>query len=178
VNFCEQMISSHLVVNVCLPGVHKFTLYRDLIPRRPRGQAPRAAKTVRKRIRIELEDDEGTKYTLALEGKLSRDKLMKAAELLEIMDVPLESSLEKPSDKNTFFGKVHQLIEDEFSSGDFSSSDVAREFEEKHGEPVRLSTISTYLSRLADKDFLRRERFGNSWVYRRAFLKASQIAEK
>jgi hypothetical protein len=133
---------------------------------------------LRKRIKIELEDDEGTKYTLALEGKVSRDKLMKAAELLEIMDVPLESGFEKASNKETFFGKVHQLIEDEFSTGDFSSSDVAREFEEKYNGPVRLSTISTYLSRLADKDYLRRERFGNSWVYRRAFLKASQVAER
>jgi penicillinase repressor len=133
---------------------------------------------LRKRIKIELQDDEGTKYTLALEGKLSRDKLMKAAELLELMDIPLESGFEKPNDSNTFFGKVHQLIEDEFSSGDFSSSDVAREFEEKYNTPVHLSTISTYLSRLADKSYLRREKFGNSWVYRRAFLKASQVAER
>ena len=133
---------------------------------------------MRKKIRIELEDDEGTKYTISLEGKLSREKLMKAAELLEVMDVPIESGFEKTDDSNTFFGKVHKLIEDEFSAGDFSSSDVAREYEEKYNQPVRLSTISTYLSRMADKEYLRREKFGNSWVYRRAFLKASQVAQK
>lgn len=133
---------------------------------------------MRKRIRIELEDDEGTKYTLALEGKLSRDKLMKAAELLEIMDVPLENDFKKPIDNSTFFGKVQDLINTEFSSGDFSSSDVAREFEEKYNESVRLSTVSTYLSRLVTKGYLRREKFGNSWVYRRAFLKATQLAER
>jgi hypothetical protein len=133
---------------------------------------------LRKRIRIELEDDEGTKYTLALEGKLSRDKLMKAAELLEIMDVPLENDFRKPTDNSTFFGKMQSLIDAEFSSGDFSSSDVAREFEEKYDEPVHLSTVSTYLSRLATKGHLRREKFGNSWVYRRAFLKPRQLAEQ
>jgi hypothetical protein len=133
---------------------------------------------LRKRVKIELEDEDGTKYTLSLEGRVSRDKLMKAAEMLEIMDVPLESGLKKQGDENTFFGKVHALIDAEFSSGDFSSSDVAREFEEKYNEPVRLSTISTYLSRLAEKDYLRRERFGNSWAYRRAFLKTSQVAER
>lgn len=133
---------------------------------------------MRKRIRIELEDDEGTKYTLALEGKLSRDKLMKAAELLEIMDVPLENDFKKPIDNSTFFGKVQDLINTEFSSGDFSSSDVAREFEEKYNESVRLSTVSTYLSRLVTKGYVRREKFGNSWVYRRAFLKATQLAER
>lgn len=133
---------------------------------------------MRKRIKIELEDEDGTKYTLSLEGKVSRDKLMKAAEMLEIMDVPLESGLKKEADENTFFGKVQTLIESEFSSGDFSSSDVATMFEEKYNEPVRLSTISTYLSRLAEKNYLRRERFGNSWAYRRAFLRANQVAER
>jgi len=133
---------------------------------------------LRKRIRIELEDDEGTKYTLALEGKLSRDKLMKAAELLEIMDVSLENDFRKPTDNSTFFGKMQSLIDAEFSSGDFSSSDIAREFEEKYNEPVHLSTVSTYLSRLATKGHLRREKFGNSWVYRRAFLKPRQLAEQ
>jgi Penicillinase repressor len=133
---------------------------------------------LRKKIKIELEDEEGTKFTLALEGKVSRDKLLKAVDMLEVMDMPLDRSIRKAPGEGTFFGKVSTLIETTFASVDFSSSDVAREFEERYNQPVRLSTISTYLSRLADKDYLRRERFGNSWVYRRAFLKPTQIAER
>ncbi|MDG6916038.1 MAG: BlaI/MecI/CopY family transcriptional regulator [Nitrososphaerota archaeon] len=132
---------------------------------------------MRKRIKIELEDDEGTKYTLALEGAVSRDKLMKAMDMLEVMDVPLASSRRAP-DEGTFFGKVQTLLETTFAAGDFSSSDVAREFEERYGQPVKLSTISTYLARLADKQHIRRERFGNSWVYRRVYLKQVQVAER
>ena len=132
---------------------------------------------MRKRIKIELEDGEGTKYTLALEGTVSRDKLMKAMDMLEIMDVPLEHSHRAP-DEGTFFGKVQTLLETTFAAGDFSSSDVAREFEDKYGQPVKLSTISTYLARLADKQYIRRERFGNSWVYRRVYLKPTQVAER
>ncbi|MDG6970378.1 MAG: hypothetical protein JRN54_04635, partial [Nitrososphaerota archaeon] len=82
---------------------------------------------MRKRIKIELEDDEGTKYTLALEGSVSRDKLMKAMEMLEVMDVPMEPAHRAP-DEGTFFGKVQTLLETTFAAGDFSSSDVAREF--------------------------------------------------
>jgi Penicillinase repressor len=133
---------------------------------------------LRKRIKIEMEDDDGTKYTLALEGKVSRDKLMKAAEMLEIMDVPLESGREQPANQTTFFGRIQSLVDTTFSAGDFSSSDVAREFEEKFNQPVRLSTVSTYLSRLVEKAHLRREKFGNSWVYRRAYLKTGQLAER
>ena len=132
---------------------------------------------LRRRIKIEVEDEEGTKYTLALEGKVSRDKLMKAVDMLEIMDVPMEHSHRAP-DEGTFFGKVMTLLETEFAAGDFSSSDVARGFEEKYSQPVKLSTISTYLSRLADKQYIKRERFGNSWVYRRVYLKTSQVAER
>ena len=132
---------------------------------------------MRKRIKIELEDEEGTKYTLALEGTVSRDKLMKAMDMLEIMDVPLEHSRKTP-DEGTFFGKVQTLLETTFAAGDFSSSDVAREFEDKYGQPVKLSTISTYLARLADRQHIKRERFGNSWVYRRVYLKPAQVAER
>ena len=132
---------------------------------------------MRKRIRIELEDDEGTKYTLALEGAVSREKLMKAMDMLEVMDVPLEHSSRSP-DQGTFFGKVQTLLETTFAAGDFSSSDVAREFEDKYGQPVKLSTISTYLARLADKQYIKRERFGNSWVYRRVYLKPAQVTER
>ncbi len=132
---------------------------------------------MRKRIKIELEDEEGTKYTLALEGTVSRDKLMKAMDMLEIMDVPLEHAPKAP-DEGTFFGKVQTLLETTFAAGDFSSSDVARELEDKYGQPVKLSTISTYLARLADKQYIKRERFGNSWVYRKVYLKPTQVAER
>ena len=132
---------------------------------------------MRKRIKIELEDEEGTKFTLALEGAVSREKLMKAMDMLEVMDVPIEHSHKVP-DEGTFFGKVQTLLETTFAAGDFSSSDVAREFEDKYSQPVKLSTISTYLARLADKQYIKRERFGNSWVYRRVYLKPAQIAER
>ena len=132
---------------------------------------------MRKRIKIELEDEEGTKYTLALEGAVSRDKLMKAMDMLEVMDMPLDHAPRAP-DQGTFFGKVQTLLETTFAAGDFSSSDVAREFEDKYGQPVKLSTISTYLARLSDRQYVKRERFGNSWVYHRVYLKPAQVAER
>ena len=131
-----------------------------------------------RKVKIELQDEDGTRYTLALEGSLSRDKVMKVMDLLELMELPIDHSFQKTNDQSTFFGKVLGLIETSFNAGDFSSSDVAREFEEKFGDTIRLSTISTYLSRLADREYLRREKFGNSWVYRKAYLKIGQASEK
>ena len=126
---------------------------------------------MRKKIKIEVEDEEGTRYTLALEGKVSRDKILKAVDMLDVMDVPIDQGEERPTPDGTFYGKVMSLIEAGFSTAEFSSSDVARELDERYNQPVRLSTVSTYLARLAEKGYLRRERFGNSWAYRRVYVK-------
>lgn len=131
-----------------------------------------------RKVKIELQDADGTKYTLALEGSLSRDKVMKVMDLVDLMDLPADEGPERDLDKSTFFGKVLSLIDTSFNIKQFSSSDVAREFEELYGQPVRLSTISTYLSRLTERRYLQRERFGNSWVYRRAYLKMGQVSER
>jgi len=139
---------------------------------------PLGAGRLRKKIKIELEDDDGTRYTLALEGRVSRDKILKAVDMLDVMDVPLDNGMERPLDRSTFYGKVLTLIENGFSTAEFSSSDVAREFDERYNQPVRLSTVSTYLSRLVEKGYLRRERFGNSWVYRRVYVKPVQSIER
>lgn len=133
---------------------------------------------MRRKIKIEVEDEEGTRYTLALEGKVSRDKILKAVDMLDVMDLPIDQGTERPPNDGTFYGKVMTLIENGFSSAEFSSSDVARELEERHTQSVRLSTVSTYLARLAEKGYLRRERFGNSWVYRRVYVKPIQSIER
>ncbi|MGB8033813.1 MAG: hypothetical protein WCF03_08335 [Nitrososphaeraceae archaeon] len=43
--------------------------------------------TKQKKIRIELEDAEGGKYKLSLEGSMSRDKIVKACELTELLEL-------------------------------------------------------------------------------------------
>ena len=43
--------------------------------------------TKQKKIRIELEDVEGGKYNLSLEGSMSRDKIVKACELMELLEL-------------------------------------------------------------------------------------------
>ncbi|MDE1852589.1 MAG: BlaI/MecI/CopY family transcriptional regulator [Thaumarchaeota archaeon] len=130
-----------------------------------------------KRVRFEVENEQGRKSFHVLEGPVSRNDLMKTMDALEMMDQSIEHSPRAP-DEGTFFGKVQTLLETTFAAGDFSSSDVARELEEKYAQPVKLSTISTYLARLADKRYIKRERFGNSWVYRRVYLKPAQVAER
>lgn len=148
---------------------HQTPIYRGA--RQPGGQS------LQKRIKFEFTDERGTKHIHVVEGPISREDLMKTMDALEMMDLQPADSRPTPNE-GTFFGKVQTLLETTFAAGDFSSSDVAREFEDKYAQPVKLSTISTYLARLADKQYIKRERFGNSWVYRRVYLKPTQIAER
>ena len=41
----------------------------------------------RKRIRIDLEDSEGAKYNFNLEGNVTREKILKIFELMDLMNI-------------------------------------------------------------------------------------------
>jgi len=131
-----------------------------------------------KRVKVEFQDHEGTRYTLAAEGRLTRRKVMKIMDLMEIMDNQ-SIEIEGPApDSSTFMGKLLEIMETSLAGVEFSSSDLARAFEEKYNQPIPLSTVATYLSRLAERQYLTRQKFGNSWVYRRVYISANRPLAK
>ena len=48
--------------------------------------------TGKKKIKIELEDDEGGRYNLSLEGNLSKDKIQKVLNLVESLNISKDES--------------------------------------------------------------------------------------
>lgn len=130
---------------------------------------------MRKRVKVEFQDEKGTKYSLAVEGRISREKVLKIMDLMEIVEG--SDGIEEPApNESSTFGRVFKIIETSYLGKEFSSADIARDYEEMHGEPIPLSTVSTYLSRFTEKGSLQRQKFGNSWVYRRVHLSANQIS--
>jgi hypothetical protein len=117
----------------------------------------------RRRIRIEFEDEEGGKYTISIDGNISKEKVLKMMELIETL-APTEEDL-KPSPE-TAFDKVIRLIEERFAIGNFTSNDILEAYEDTYNEPIKPSTIATYLTRLTDRGMLRRHRTRQGWVYR------------
>ncbi len=153
--------------------VHNFTPPHDLSE-----PFNRAESHLRRRVRVEFQDEDGTKYTLAAEGKLTRRKVMKIMDLMELVDNQ-RMDIEPPSpDTTTFFGKLLEMIDASFPDVQFSSSDIAAAFEEKHNRPIPLSTVATYLSRLVDRGYMKRQKFGNSWVYRRVYVPADRPSSR
>ena len=129
---------------------------------------------LRKRVKVEFEDGSGGKYTLAVEGKVSREKVLKIIDMMELMDG--KTDIQGPEiDASTSFGRVMKIIDEAYAGKEFSTADITRHYEEVHGEPIGLSTVSTYLSRLAERGTLKRQKFGNSWVYRKVYLQGGQL---
>jgi hypothetical protein len=132
---------------------------------------------LQRKVKVEITDDDGTTYSLGLQGNLSHEKVMRIMELVDLLgqNHRSQSAMLVP-DESTTFGRILKLIQSTYSIKEFSSADIARDYEDKHSSLIPLSTVSTYLSRLADKGILNREKFGNSWVYRLAPLSRSQLA--
>jgi predicted transcriptional regulator len=140
--------------------------------------------TGKKKIKIELEDDDGGKYNLSLEGNLSKDKIQKVLHLVESLNISKEelNTMNKSNygsnnitpkyiDKNnhslnSIESKIWALIENNFAFSSFTSSDVAESYESLYQEQLQLSLISTYLSRYFDKKKLIRSKRGKEWIYK------------
>jgi hypothetical protein len=137
----------------------------------------RSNRALPKRVRVEITDDEGATYSLALHGKFSHDKVMRMMDLLDLLGRSDHTASHlNPPDESTTYGRILKLIQSSYPVKEFSSADIARDYEDMHASPIPLSTVSTYLSRLADRGLLNRQKFGNSWVYRLSRLPPNQLA--
>ncbi|MEM4312159.1 MAG: hypothetical protein QXX95_07205 [Nitrososphaerales archaeon] len=127
-----------------------------------------------KKVRLEFEDSEGGKFKLTFEGKITKDKVLKIMDLIDSINKEEKEILELPS-LDTSFGKVWRLIEERFSLGSFDSSELTEAYEDRYNEPIKLSTLSTYLARLVDKGILSRRRIGNTWIYKKIRIQPTQL---
>lgn len=116
----------------------------------------------KKRIRIDLEDNEGAKYNFNLEGNVTREKILKIFELMDLMNVEEEQDAQV---LDTIGAKIWHVVDKFFPVGKFTSSELREKYEDEHNEPIKLATISTYLSRFNTKGRIDRTRTGKEWTY-------------
>ena len=125
----------------------------------------------RKRIKIQLEDSDGGKYDFALEGNISKNKIIKLIEVLDLMETKSNDTIESPKPREnenlTSIGsKIWNLIEQKFPHTAFTSSDILEIYEDDYQEPIQLSVVATYLSRYYDRGKLSRNKRGKEWLYK------------
>jgi hypothetical protein len=116
----------------------------------------------RKRIRIDLEDSDGAKYNFSLEGNVTREKMLKIFEVMNLMNI---EEPETTAQLDSIGAKIWNVIDKNFPIGKFTSSMILEKYEDEYEEPIKLSVISTYLSRFAVKGRMVREKQGKEWAY-------------
>lgn len=116
----------------------------------------------KKRIRIDMEDADGARYDIKLEGNVTRDKVLKIFEMMDLMNIEEEQA--SPNIDSTG-SKIWHIVDKFFPMGKFTSTNILEKYEDEFNEPVKLSIISTYLSRFSTKGKVSRARTGREWTY-------------
>jgi len=111
-----------------------------------------------RKLRIEVYDWEGTKYVFSMEGRLTKEKIACLLEFVERLGaVSEEEIILKPvpgPETMTLYEKIQYIIDKYFPGSWFTTRQVKEAYEKEFGEPVRLSTVSTYLARMAERGIL------------------------
>jgi len=127
-----------------------------------------------RKMRVELFDSEGNRYTLAFEGQITREKALRLLELVELLggvqsggSIPGANPAISKEDLSKY-DKVRMMVQKHFPIVWFSSKEVQSVYEQEFKEPISLSTVATYLARLANKGTLVKTGASNRLKYKMA----------
>jgi len=123
----------------------------------------------KKRIRIDMEDSDGARYDIKIEGNVTKDKVLKIFEMMDLMNIEEE---QEATNMDSVGSKIWHIVDKFFPVGKFTSTNILEKYEDEFNEPVKLSVISTYLSRFSSKGRIDRVRTGREWTYQ--IIKISQ----
>ena len=116
----------------------------------------------KKQIRIDMEDSDGARYNIKLDGNVTREKVLKIFEMMDLMNIEDEH---EPTNMDSVGSKIWHIVDKFYPIGKFTSSNILEKYEDEFNEPVKLSIISTYLSRFSSKGRVERTRTGREWTY-------------
>jgi hypothetical protein len=126
-----------------------------------------------KKIKIQLEDADGGKYDLVLQGNISKTKIIKFIEVLDLLEIegkhPDFENNTKFRDKDDFTSlgsKIWNLVEQKFPNTAFTSSDILELYEDEYQKPIKLGAVATYLSRYSERGKLSKSKKGKEWLYK------------
>lgn len=109
-----------------------------------------------RKMRVKIHDENGDCCTITFEGLVTRKKAVHLLNLAELLGVLWEKRVELPQRTSNLskYSKTRLLIERNFPQNWFLSKHIQNAYEKIFKEPIQLSTVSTYLSRMANRGFL------------------------
>jgi len=119
-------------------------------------------------MRVEVFDGTGNRYAITFEGNVTRDKALRLLDLIELLGgMPgVEHEWSQTTSELSKLDRVQFVVEKHFPLVWFSSKDVLYAYEHEFKQPISLSTVSTYLSRMADRRILASNNASNKKRYR------------
>lgn len=120
-----------------------------------------------RKMRVEVYDESGNRYTVSLEGRVTRKKALRILDMVELLGGMPEnkSEIETPFE-NSKVDKVRFVVEKHLPLTWFSARDAQSIYEKEMNEQINLSTITTYLSRLSERGMLLKNKKANRVLFR------------
>ena len=122
-----------------------------------------------------MEDSDGARYNIKLEGNVTREKVLKIFEMMDLMNIEEEQEV---TNINSINAKIWHIVDKFFPVGKFTSTNILEKYEDEYNEPIKLSVISTYLSRFSTKGRVNRTRTGREWIYQTIKVVQKQSIKK
>jgi len=131
-----------------------------------------------RKMKIEVYDEVGSKYTITFEGRVTREKVQKIFDMVELLGgIPVAEPSDKYSHNLSKMDKIFLIVKKNFPVAWFSAKEVQESYERDVGEPISLSAVLTYLSRLAEKGILTKTKNGNKVFFRLISRELKEIIE-
>jgi hypothetical protein len=110
-----------------------------------------------RKVKVDISDKEGNKFTVTFEGKVTRQKILQLFDMVELLGgVEFSNDSAVYVHSQSKFDKVLKLIQDHYPHKWISSKEIKSAYNEMYQEPIGLSTVSTYLNRLSKRGRLQK----------------------
>src|SRR6267143_588798 len=109
-----------------------------------------------RRLKLEFYDNDGVKHSVTVDGPVTREKIGKLLDLVEIMSGgPKMSSVALGTSPHKY-DRLASLIVTQLKHEEFTAAEAKKTLEESYGDRISLSTVATYLSRIAERGVVER----------------------
>jgi hypothetical protein len=119
-----------------------------------------------KKLRVEVFDTDGNRYTVTLEGEVTRKKALCVLDIVELLGSVRSQGEQRDLHKASKFDRVKSIVSSRFSFSWFSSRSVLTEYRHAFDDPISLCTVSTYLARMNSRGFLMTQGSSSNKRYR------------
>jgi hypothetical protein len=119
-----------------------------------------------RKVKIEICDANGEQVTVAMSGQVTKERLMQILTVFEDINNADNKHNQQQAIIKTAKDKMLDVIKTNLGKIWFTSKDLSLLYMDRYHEPVKSSTISTYLTRLYSNGYLERKGNRSCWQYR------------